>query len=439
MPSLKRVLVRLVKSRRSVEIKQQQGFAIATLLVCGTLLGVGALQPVFVHADTIVIPVAKVAERYDSNVYRRTPSILPPGTKVDDFVSSVGGGVQILHKSREVEANIDAGGEFNTFVYNPGLNFFSTRLRGTAILDGWVDQWARGAKLRVKERFLYTPDAPSFSTRRQDEDTDDPFLGGIQGFRADTFRNTTVAEGSYRLGQILSLQGSLGYATQRIGRIQTQTPDTSTVFFFDTNVYTGSIGPQFRLTPTDSIAFTYRQSLITQTRTTGSTGTIETGTLTLSTDYARVMQDWTFSVVGGATYIEPVGETFPTGTVALSTTPERETTVQLDFSRLIRPSYFIVGGVIISNVGRVQISQRLSERLSLQGSAYYAFNQTISSQAQGNKFNNLTLSTGLSYNLTRTMIVDLSYIHTDFKRELAVTDNIVLRDMVTLSLTAQWD
>lgn len=438
MPSLKRVLVRLLKSRRCVQIKQQQRFAIATLLVCGTLLGAGALQPVFVHADTLVIPGAKVAQRYDSNVFRRSPLFLPPGTKVDDFVSSVGGDVQILHKSREVEANIDVGGEYNTFVYNSGLNFFSTRLSGAAILDGWVDQWARGATLRVKERLLYSPDAPTFRTGRQAaEDPDDPFLSGIQIFRANTFRNTTVAEGSYPLGRILSLQGSVGYSTQRIARVRTETPDTSAVIFFDTDVYTGSVGPHFRLTPTDSVALTVRQSLIRQTRSTGSSGTIEAGTLTLSTDYDKVMQDWTFSVVGGATYFAPAGETHPTGSVTLSMTPERETTVHLGFSRLARPSFFIVGGLIISNAGRVHISHRLSERLSLQGGANYSINESISSNSTTT--NNLTLSTGLSYNLTRTMIVDLSYIHTDVKRESAVTDFTVLRDIVSLSLTAQWD
>ena len=191
MPSLKRVLVRLLKSRRCVEIKQQQGFAIATLLVCGTLLGVGALQPMFVHADTTVIPVARVAGRYDTNIFRRTPSLLPPGTRGDDFVSSVEGGVQVLYKSREVEANIVAGGGYNTFVYNPGLNFFSTQLSGNAILDGWVDQWARGAKLGVKEDFLYTPEAPSFRTRSQADVADDPFLSGLQVFRTNILRSTT--------------------------------------------------------------------------------------------------------------------------------------------------------------------------------------------------------------------------------------------------------
>lgn len=437
MPSLKHALVRLLRSRRCVEIKQEQGFAIATLLVCGTLLGVGALQPVFVHADTTVIPVARVDERYDTNVFRRTPSTLPPGTRADDFVSGVGGGVQVLHKSREVEANIEAVGEYNAYVYNSGLNFVSTRLRGIAILDGWVNQWASGAKLRVKEQFLYTPDAPFFRTTSQADLADDPFLSGLQVFRTNTLRSATSAEGSYPLGQTLSLQGSFAYLTQRLARVPDETTSTSTVSIFDTNIYTGSIGPRFRLTPTDSIALTIEESFITQTRTTGNIGTIETGTLSLSTDYNKVMQNWTFRVVGGATYIAPAGRTYPTGSITLSTTPERETTVQLDFSQKIRPSYFVVGGVINSQVGGVQISQRLSERLSLQGSANYSFNQSVSSQTT--KFSTLTLSTGLSYNLTRTMIVGLSYNHTDFTRESAGTDNVVLRNMVTLSLTAQWD
>jgi opacity protein-like surface antigen len=422
-------------SRRCVEKRQQQGFAIATVLVCGTLLGICALAPVSVHADTTVIPVAAVSGRYDTNIYRAPASRLPPGTDTSDFASIVSGGVQVLHKSREVDANLTAGADFNAYASNPNLNFYTTRVAGTAILDGWVDQWARGAKLRVNERFRYTPESPAFFTGSSAEDISDPFLRGIQGFRANTFANTVSAEGSYPVSRTLALEGRYSFSALRVGSVLGATSTGDTIFF-DTNRHNLSAGPRVHLTPIDSISLSYSQSLISQQRTAGNTGAFETGTLTLSTDYARVMPDWALEIGGGVTYVAPAGRTYPTGGIKFRTTPERVTTVQLELSRVPAPSFFLVGGALISNLGRVQIIHRLSERLSLRGSAFYAFNEAVSDRAV--KFNNLTLSTGLSYNLTRSMAVDLSYEHTDFKRETTTTGFTVLRDVVTLSLTAQW-
>lgn len=430
---LKCVLVILLGYRRCVEIRQRHGFAIVTVLVWGTLLGAGTLQPVFVHADTNVIPIGTAAQRYDTNIYFAPPTRLPPGTKTNDFVSTVGGGVQVLHKSREVEANITAAADLNAYVYNPSFNFFTTRLEGQAILDGWVDQLARGAKLRVEERFRYTPESPGFF--KGSPGGDDPFLRGVQGFRANTFSNTVLADGSYPVARDLSLQAKYSFSTFRVGRILAATTTGAT--FFDTNVHTWSVGPQFQLTPVDSISLSYQQNLISQTRTGGSTGTLLTNTQTLSAGYNRVMPDWTLAFGGGVTLVEPASQAYPTGNIRFSTTPERATTVQLDFSRIASPSLFFTAGAIISNVGRVLVIHRLSERLSLRGSVNYGLNESV--PAVTVRFTNLTTSTGLTYKLTRSMEVDLFYDHSDFKTDAQTLDFTILRDVVGFSLTAKWD
>jgi len=96
-----------------------------------------------------------------------------------------------------------------------------------------------------------------------------------------------------------------------------------------------------------------------------------------------------------------------------------------------------VAGAIISNVGQAQVIHRLSERLALRGSANYAYNESVPERVV--RFNTLTLSTGLNYKLTRTMLVDLFYEHTDFKTDSQTLDFTILRNVVGLSLTAQWD
>lgn len=432
---LKCVLVILLGHRRCVAIRQQYGFAIVAVLVWGTLLGAGTLQPMLVHADTTFIPVATVTEQYNTNIYFAPPSRLPPGTKTNDFISTVGGGLQVLHRSREVEANINAGADLNAFAYNKGLNFFTTRLDGTVILDGWVDQWARGAKLRVDERFRYTPESPGFVTGGAGAGAGDPFLRGIQGFRANTFSNTVSTDGSYPVARDLSLQGRYAFSTRRVGSILAATTTGAT--FFDTDVHAWSAGPKFQLTPAESISLSYKQSLISQTRTGGGTFTRSTNTQTLSAGYNRVNPDWTFGVEGGVTLVEPASQAYPTGNINFSTNPERATTVHLDLSRIAAPSLFFVAGAIISNVGQAQVIHRLSERLALRGSANYAYNESVPERVV--RFNTLTLSTGLNYKLTRTMLVDLFYEHTDFKTDSQTLDFTILRNVVGLSLTAQWD
>lgn len=406
-----------------------------TVLVWGTILVAGTVQPMFAHADTNIIPLARASARYDTNIYFAPPERLPPGTRLNDIVSTVGAGAQVLHRSRDVEASLTAGADLNVFVHTKGLNYVNTRLEGNAILDRWVDQFVRGARLRVHERFRYTPESPGFLTGGTAAAVEDPFLRGIQGFRANTFANIASIDGSYPVSQRVAFQGRYSFSLLRFGSILAAT--TTGAVFFNTNVHAWSVGPRFTVTPTDSIALSYRGNFFNQTRSGESASPkIETNTMTFMAEYNRVMPDWTLSIGGGATHIEPAGEAFPTATIRLVVSPERATTFNLDLSRLAVPSYFLVQGALISNVGRANLVHRLSERFSLRGTANYAFNQSVPEGIA--EFTNLTLSTGLSYNLTREMALEVFYDYNDFKTESTTLNYTISRNVWGVSLTAQW-
>jgi len=408
-----------------------------TVLVWGTLLGTGALQPPFVLADTTVIPSVVASERYDTNIYFAPANLLPTSTRLNDFVTAVGGAAQLLHKSRDLEVSLTAGADVNAYVYNKGLNYLTTRAEGYAILDGWVGQLAQGARLRVDERFRYTPESPGFLTGAGvGAGAGDPFLRGIQAFRANTYANTVSTNGSYPVARGLALEGNYAFSIYRVGSVLAAT--STGAAFFDTTVNNWSAGPRFVLTPEDSSLLSYQQQLISQNLTTGNASTIKTNTQSLSAMYTRVMPDWRFSFGGGVTLVQPASKSFPTGSITVSTNPERSTIVQLDLSRRATPSFYLQAGALISNLGQVQITHRLSERLSLRGSVNYAFNQIVPTQS-GIQFNNFTVSTGLDYNLTRTMTVGLFYNHMDFKTESPTLNYSILRNVVGFSLTAQWE
>ncbi len=409
--------------------------AAVILVVLGT--GVGTLTSVPAQADTKVIPTAVLSERYDTNVFYAPPELLPPGQRRSDFVSTLAGGVQLLHKSRAVEASLTAGGDANAYAYNTGLNYLSTTADAYARLDGWVGQFAEGAKLLIAERFRYTPEQPSFFTGTKAQTLDDPFLRGIQGFRANTFSNTTSANGELPIFRGLALQGSYSFSMYRVGSIVALT--STGAAFFDTNIHTWSMGPGFKLSPVDHVALLYQQSLVSQKLTSSGPGIAQDLTYNaqeVSAKYTRIMPDWTAIVQAGATLIEPASQAFPSATLTVTTNPERSTLLRLDLSRKAAPSYFFAAGSTISNVATAGVSHRLSKRFSLRGNFSYGYNETV--PGKNIKFENLSALAGLNYNLTRTMSVDLSYNYNNFTIKQPGTPFEVQRDVVMLSLTAQW-
>ena len=99
----------------------------------------------------------------------------------------------LLHKDKNVEVSLIGGVDVNTYAYNTGLNYLSTRVDFYSTLNGWAERLAKGAQLRVYDFFRYTPTSPGFLSGGK-VGTEDPFLRGIQSFRANTFTNTLNSE-----------------------------------------------------------------------------------------------------------------------------------------------------------------------------------------------------------------------------------------------------
>ncbi len=407
------------------------------VLMCGMVIGIESSRPLPAHADTKVIPTAVLSERYDTNVFYAPPELLPAGQRRSDFVSTLTGGLQVLHKSRAVEASLTGGADANAYAYNTGLNYVSTTAEAYARLDGWVGQFVEGARLLVAERFRYTPEQPGFLTGTKAQVVEDPFLRGIQGFRANTFSNTASANGEIPIFRGLALQGSYSFSTYRVGSIIALTSTGAT--FFDTNIHTWSMGPGFRLSPVDHVALSYQQSLVSQSVTNSGPGiaqNLDYNTQEVSASYVRVMPEWTATIRGGATLIEPASQAFPSASLILATNPERATSFRLDLSRRAAPSFFFAAGATISNVAQVAVVHRLSSRFSLRSNVSYGYNEIVPGKAI--KFENVSAMAGVEYKLTRTMALDFSYSYSDFKIKQVGAPFEVRRDAVMLSLTAQW-
>ena len=397
----------------------------------------GTVHPAAVDAETKIIPLATLTGRYDSNIWNRPAALLGPGVQLDDFLTIVGGGAQVLHESRDFDASLTAIGSFNAYVENTDRNFFSTNIRGSIGLDRWVDQYVRGASLRVIQSLRYSPDPPAvLGGVRAAIQENDIFFRGVNAFRSNQLINTTGIQGKYPVSRDLAIEGGYTFGIRRFGRIQGG-QDVLESNLFNTITHTWYGGPRYQLTRNDSVAAIYRQTFFTQTRSAGGGRTISTNLISLEGDYTKEFQEWGFTARGGVTFAEPVGRTFPSGSFQVRTRPDRDTALTLTLSRAGRPIGFLQGGAMISNLARVGISHRVYERLTVNGGVGYALNELFPNTDSSFKF--LTASSGLSYKVTRTITAQILYLFTNLDVDRPELQYQVSRHQVGLTLSFALD
>ena len=389
----------------------------------------GALPSVSVYAETNFIPWGTVRERYDSNVWRRPKELLTDAQgntpQLDDFVTTATGGLDLRHDSRDMQADLKVGGMYSAYVNNSNLNYFGALLNGTVGLDRLVDQYVRGARLQVSERFLYSPE------QNYGGSVIDDLQGGLLTFRRSTLRNATAFNGSYPLSRDVSLEGGYIFGLRLVSK-ETEGGEVPEATFFNTMTNTWFGGPRYHLTRNDSIAVLYRQTFMTQERSEGGRR-FNTNIITFEGEYRKEFLDWTFSARGGVTFIEPVGRTLPTGAIHVTTKPERDTILDLTLARQALPSFFLEGGARINNLARATIRHRIYERLSVVGSGMYALSEFLPNSE--NQFQNITGASKLEYMLTRNLKGELFYVFTHVDSETTALAYQVSRHQVGFMLS----
>jgi hypothetical protein len=196
--------------------------------------------------------------------------------------------------------------------------------------------------------------------------------------------------------------------------------------------HTWSGGPRYQLTRNDSIAALYRQSFFTQERSEGGR-TFSGNLITLEGDYTKVFPEWTFTVRGGVTFIEPVGRTLPSGSIRVTTKPERDTVFDLTLAREARPSFFLQGGSRINNSMRAGFRHRIYERLSISGSGGYSLSQFFPST--DSQYQIVTGASKLEYMLTRNIKGELFYTFTHINSDTTALEYQVSRHQVGFVLS----
>ena len=155
------------------------GVWLISLLIAEILSGLEIFCESMTHAETKITPSISASERYDSNVWRSPSRFLPPGTKLWDMVTGLSPQVEFVNKSGFGDTKFNAGVSGSIFVNNPSLNYISTNVGLNSDLTGWIRDIIPGARLRVSDSFLYTPEPPGFITGVKPQDPTDTFARGV--------------------------------------------------------------------------------------------------------------------------------------------------------------------------------------------------------------------------------------------------------------------
>lgn len=390
-----------------------------------------------VLAETRIIPSVTLTERLDSNVL--FAPVVVPGVKAWDYVSSLSPTLQVLDKTRDVETTLDVGGTGSVFLNNTDLNFMSGYFSGSVILDGWVGRMIPGLKLKLANSFSYTPESPSFVQAGTIAANENVFARGIQTVRADRLSNASSVTVSYALTDTLTLHGDYQFSLLRFGNILAEQPTTALGLFFDSDFQRWTLGTRYRFAGGDSAGITF--SNVTQRfRDSGENlSTPLSGAITargFEADYLTITRLFTLEGSAGATLLEQSNKGFFSGKLVLSTALERTVRLSVNVSRQLAPSFFGVGGTLVSTSAGASLTIEFSRVLSLQGSGNYAINKTAPEAVA--EFESYSANATLSYLGWRDITPTFSFDYTRFDFGTQGTGFVVNRNAFILGLTARW-
>lgn len=312
-------------------------------LICLTLAFVSCWFASPSSAQQIrVVPSISVLEQYDSNVFFTPKSQLAPGTKADDLITTITPQLNFMQSNSLVNTNLSLGAMVQKFANNSALDNVGFNASGGLDFSQSVNRiLPRMKSLRVMGTYRYSPSAPAFGAGG--------FGGGVggggfgtgavgiagpvdSGLITQRIRTTMYSAGiadSYSLSPTTDFQTTYTYSQISFGGSLAPTSTSSgqpnnTVF--DTTTHAISAGPSSRISAIDTL--TVRYSFIRSSQAQFGDFTTHGGTVGWGRSWTK---EWSSSVNGGMTLIEPIPDTsgiggqrripatmFPIGGISLS-------------------------------------------------------------------------------------------------------------------------
>ena len=375
---------------------------------------------------TSLVPSLRIAERYDSNVF------FAPGRKLEDYVTTISPNLKLAHKNQWLEGTIGGGATGEIFVNNPGLNYVGGNGSIDLNLDRAVNALLPGLRLNLSDTIRYTPEPPAFAAPTSGNQISEAFVQGLQARRANSFTNNAKVEASYFFSQSMGLTSTYTDRRLRFGRaIGTQT-GVAGGEFINTNFQTLTSGLIGRLSEADTISLLhqYQKAAFPSLGRGFSTQGAMARWSRLITSTLQATVEGGFNVISSSNNVNPIG-------AASLQWHGQYTSLHLSYSRAVVPSMLFASTPLLSQSVTGGVSRRLSESLSLSLSGSYAVNESVPDNSLL-RFESYLVTPSLDYKISQTLTATLSYTRSEFTRNFTGRSAEFDRNMVMVSLMAEW-
>lgn len=405
-----------------------------------------------VLAQTIIIPTLTVSETYDSNVFYTPKTLLDPGFKAEDYVTTVIPQINIAHTGPQVNGAFTVGANIAKYVNNPSLDYTGINTAGQLDLKRWANSFSqRISALSVRGTYQFTPSLSGFGattggalgTGYGATGISSPVDTGLITNRVSMHNMNVGINGGYELSRNTSLMASYSYSRLTFGK-QSGGIDNQ---LFGTDGHTTTTTLATRVSPTDTVGTTATMSHYIQEGATGGGG----GSFTTISGMANWGKLWTqklsSSIGGGGIFTLPIespvpGQSIksqfaPTGTVSVTYSSFSEGlraagsapgpfdnlprltgslapggvlapgafTTSLSYNFSIFPSYALGAGPMKTHVIGLNASGGITPKLTAQAGMNYAHGTT---STPASSFDTLGATAGASY-LLGPVLVNLTY------------------------------
>ncbi len=379
--------------------------------------------------DTHLIPSLRVAERYDSNVF------FVPGGNLEDYVTTVSPQLRLNHRNQWVEGTISGGATAEAYVKNPGLNYVAGNGTVDLNLDGAMNRLVHGLGLRVIDTIIYTPQPLAFAAPTSGSQIPEAFVRGIQAQRANSFTNAAKVDASYRFSEFMSLTVTYADQRMRFGSPITTPTGVGQGGFIDTNFQTLTSGLVRKFSPADtvSLAHQYHNATFSVSDGVGSHFSTQGALIRWSrfiTPALKAIGE------GGVAVISTGGRVESQGAASLEWMG-RYTTVMVSYSRSITPSFLFVSTPLLSQVVSGTVRRQITDPLSVSVTGSYAVNESVPDSSLL-RFESYSVTPSINYVMSKTFTATLSYAHSHFEQTVASQSFPFDRNLVQLSLIAEW-
>lgn len=368
-------------------------------------------------------PYVSVSERYDSNV------LFSP-QKMYDYVTNIRAGARVQYRDNFAEGALTAGLISEVYARNPGLNYVGTDIHLNANLDNAVGKMIRGLGLTVSDSFMYTPQPPAFVTPEVPASS---FIRGIQVARNNTLMNNANILGAYAIAPLVRFNASYSHQmikfleqTNRIGAL------------FNTTVQSIMAGPEYRITPSQSIGASYQYQNMSFEPSSGVGVTSSAGVQGIvATWKGALTRELTAEVSPGASLVTSNQGGLQWTARGLLQWSDGRTTAILSYTRGLFPAYFVSASVLISDNVTASFSQRLTSQWTVAAQSDYAHNTSIGQTSF--RFDSFGQSVSVNYDLFAGVIVSASVNYNYFIQSSAGSESKFSRETGMLSLRKQWN